>query len=438
MIDPRLPLDDPAALAAGLSRRKSDVDAQTLVALANARLQAVRTFESLRQEQNERQQAMKTAPKGSDEFRALIGGLKELSARVKEADADRRDAQIAFEQALLFVPNLPAPGVPDGGGEEDNPVLRSWGEPRAADPALAHDDVAEALGILDMERAARVSGARFALLRGAGARLERALMAMMLDLHTDQHGYEELLPPYLVTRDAMTGTGQLPKFEEDAFKTSDDDLFLIPTAEVPVTNLHRGEILDGEALPVRYTAFTPCFRREAGSYGKDTRGLIRLHQFQKVELVWFTANDPGASEAAHETLTSHAEAVLQALELPYRVVELCTGDLGFGARRCFDLEVWFPSQDRYREVSSCSNYGDFQARRANIRYRPAGESEGAGGKPRFVHTLNGSALALGRTFAALIENHADPDTGAIRIPAALQPYMGGRTEIGAATAAAEG
>jgi seryl-tRNA synthetase len=286
--------------------------------------------------------------------------------------------------------------------------------------------VAERLGILDMTRAARVSGARFVLLRGAGARLERALANFMLDLHVGE-GYEELLPPFLVTREAMTGTGQLPKFEEDAFKTQGDpELFLVPTAEVPVTNLHRGEILSGADLPIRYAAFTPCFRREAGSYGKDSKGLIRLHQFQKVELVWFTANDPGISEAAHETLTAHAEAVLQALELPYRVVDLCTGDLGFAARRCFDLEVWFPSQDRYREVSSCSDFGDFQGRRANIRYRPDSDE---GGKPRFVHTINGSALAIGRTFAALLENHVQED-GTVRIPDPLQPYMGGMKSIG--------
>lgn len=427
-------MDDPATLVGALARRNSDVDPATLTALAQARLDAVRAFETLRQEQNERQQAMKSAPKGSDEFRALIGGLKELSARVKEADAERRDAQISYEQALLFVPNLPAAQTPDGASALANPVLRTWGDElrRDADPALAHDEVAERLGILDMERAARVAGARFALLRGNGARLERALMSMMLDMHVDEHGYEELLPPYLVNRDAMTGTGQLPKFEEDAFKTQDDpELFLVPTAEVPVTNLHRGEILDGATLPIRYTAFTPCFRREAGSYGKDTKGLIRLHQFQKVELVWFTANDPGVSEAAHETLTQHAEAVLQALELPYRVVDLCTGDLGFCARRCFDLEVWFPSQGAYREVSSCSNFGDFQARRANIRYRP----EDAG-KPRLVHTLNGSALAIGRTFAALLENHVDTATGEVAIPAALQRYMAGRTTLSPPPAAA--
>ena len=426
MIDPRLPLDDPSALAQALSKRRSDVDAASLTALAKTRLDAIRSFEELRQEQNQRQQAMKDAPKGSDEFRALIGGLKELSAQVKAADSKRRDTQSAYEDALLYVPNLPATEAPEGNDEGDNPVLRSWGTPRAADAALAHDDVAERLGILDMTRAARVSGARFVLLRGAGAHLERALANFMLDLHVGE-GYEELLPPFLVTREAMTGTGQLPKFEEDAFKTQDDpELFLVPTAEVPVTNLHRGEILSGADLPIRYAAFTPCFRREAGSYGKDSKGLIRLHQFQKVELVWFTANDPGISEAAHETLTAHAEAVLQALELPYRVVDLCTGDLGFAARRCFDLEVWFPSQDRYREVSSCSDFGDFQGRRANIRYRPDSDE---GGKPRFVHTINGSALAIGRTFAALLENHVQED-GTVRIPDPLQPYMGGMKSIG--------
>ncbi len=429
MIDPRLPVDDPEALERGLARRRAeDVDVVGLRALAEARLDAVKAFEALRAEQNVRQQSMKAAPKGTEEFRGLLAELKDLSARVKEADSARRATQVRYEEALLLVPNLPDAEVQDGASEDDNPTLRSWGEPRAPDAGLAHDEVASRLGILDAERASRVSGARFALLRGAGARLERALASFMLDLHVEAHGYEELLPPFLVSRESMTGTGQLPKFEDDAFKTQGDpELFLVPTAEVPVTNMHRGEILDAEALPLRYVAFTPCFRREAGSYGKDTKGLIRLHQFQKVELVWFTANDPGTSERAHETLTEHAEAVLQALELPYRVVDLCGGDLGFPAARCFDLEVWFPSQGRYREVSSCSNFRDFQARRANIRYRPEG-----GGKPRFAHTLNGSALAVGRTFAALVENHAQPD-GSVRIPAALQPYMGGLVEIPAPT-----
>jgi len=323
-----------------------------------------------------------------------------------------------LEALWLTVPNLPHPGCPVGADESANPELRRWGTPPAFDfEPRPHWELGERLGILDFERAAKLSGARFAVLWGIGARLERALIGLMLDLHTGEHGYTEVLPPFLVSAASMTATGQLPKFEEDLFACRDDDLYLIPTAEVPVTNLHRDEILAEGTLPRRYCAYTPCFRREAGSHGKDTRGLIRQHQFDKVELVRF--EEPESSYAALEELTGHAEAVLQRLELPYRVIELCTGDLGFSAARTYDLEVWLPGQARYREVSSCSCFESFQARRARIRYRVPGQK-----KPRLVHTLNGSGLAVGRTLVALLENHQRAD-GSVRLPEALVPYMGG-------------
>ena len=364
---------------------------------------------------------MRSVAKGSDEFRALIGELKTLSAQVKQAEAARKGAEEALREALLYVPNLPLDDVPVGRGEDDNPVVHTVGEAKVEDWMQPHDEVGEALGLLDFQAASKLSGARFVVLHGAAARLERALLQLMLDLHADEHGYREVVPPFLVHRETMTGTGQLPKFEDDAFKTASPELFLVPTGEVPIVNLHAGQVLDEADLPIRYAGFTPCFRREAGSYGKDTRGLIRLHQFSKVELVWFTL--PEASQAALEALRGHAEAVLQRLELPYRVVELCTGDIGFSAARCFDLEVWFPAQGRYREISSCSDCGDFQARRAAIRYRPE-----AGGKPRLVHTLNGSGLAIGRCLAALLENCQQED-GSVRVPEALRPYMGGLETI---------
>ena len=323
---------------------------------------------------------------------------------------------------LLNVPNIPHESVPVGKDETENVVVRTWGEPKEFDfPPLNHWDIGEMLGIIDFDRASKIAGARFALMKGAGARLERALMNFMLDLNTSK-GYTEVFPPILVNRDSMTGTGQLPKFEMELFRIADPEFYLIPTAEVPVTNIHRDEILQEKDLPLYYTAYTPCFRREAGSYGKDTRGLIRQHQFNKVELVKFVR--PSDSYRELENLTADAEKVLQLLGLPYRVVELCTADIGFSAARTYDLEVWLPAQNTYREISSCSNFEDFQARRASIRFR---EDDRA--KPEFVHTLNGSGLAVGRTVVAILENFQQAD-GTVAIPEALRPYMGGVERIG--------
>lgn len=352
----------------------------------------------------------------ADARKAEVAGLKE-----KQADLDKRrdDAETAIREILINLPNIPADDVPVGKDESANVEIRKWGEPRVFDfEPKDHVDLAEALGILDTDRAAKIAGARFAILNGAGARLERALVNFMLDVHTREHGYAETLPPFLVNEAALFGTGQLPKFAEDLFHTTDERKFaLIPTAEVPVTNYHAGEILDASDLPKRYTAYTPCFRSEAGSYGRDTRGLIRQHQFEKVELVKITL--PEGSESEHERLTADAEKILQLLELPYRTVILSTGDMGFGARKTYDIEVWLPSQQTYREISSCSNCGDFQARRMNLRFRRAG-----GAKPEFAHTLNGSGLAVGRTWIAVLENYQNSD-GSISVPSVLRPYMGG-------------
>ncbi len=348
--------------------------------------------------------------------------MRAVSQKIKEQDEELKQLEEKLQSFLLTIPNLPHATTPVGTSESDNVQVRVWGEPQT--PAFAakpHWEIGEELGILDFERGAKITGARFTLYRGAGARLERALINFMLDLHTDQHGYQEVLPPFMVNRDSMTGTGQLPKFEEDLFKMTDPEFFLIPTAEVPVTNIHRAEILKRTDLPISYTAYTPCFRREAGSYGKDTRGLIRQHQFNKVELVKFV--HPSESDAELEKLTGHAEKVLQLLELPYRVMALCSGDIGFSAAKTYDLEVWLPGQSCYREISSCSTFGDFQARRASIRFR---EDEKA--KPEFVHTLNGSGLAVGRTLVAILENYQQED-GSVLIPAALRPYMGGLERI---------
>ncbi len=335
---------------------------------------------------------------------------KDLEGRLKEIEAD-------LEKILMTVPNLPHASVPDGKSGEENVVVRTVGQkPAMAFAPKAHWEIGEALGILDFERASKISGARFAVYKGLGARLERALVSYMLEVHTSR-GYTEILPPFLVNRASMTGTGQLPKFEEDSFKTSGDpELFLVPTAEVPVTNLHRDEILEGDQLPIKYCAYTPCFRREAGSYGKDTRGLIRQHQFQKVELVKFSRPDKSYEE--HEALTNDAEEILKRLGLHYRVMSLCAGDLGFGAAKCYDLEVWLPGQNAFREISSCSNFEDFQARRAQIRFRG-----GPKDKPQLVHTLNGSGLAVGRTVVAILENYQQAD-GSVVIPEPLRPFMG--------------
>jgi seryl-tRNA synthetase len=372
---------------------------------------------------------------GSDEVAKLkrenqsadvsMAAMKAVGKQIKTIEDGLRDVEETLADLNLRIPNLPHASVPEGSGAGDNTEMRRWGSPPTLiAPAKSHWELGEALGILDFDRAAKISGARFAVLKGAGARLERALINYMLDRHTTQHGYREILPPFLVNRSSMTATGQLPKFEEDLFRLRDEDYFLIPTAEVPITNLHRDETLDGGALPIRYAAYTPCFRREAGSYGKDTKGLIRLHQFNKVELVAFTRPEQSYEEL--ERLTGHAEVILQGLGLHYRVVTLCTGDMGFSTAKTYDIEVWIPSQAHYLEISSCSNFEGFQARRANIRYTGAVEKKGA--KTEYVHTLNGSGLAVGRTLIAILENYQQPD-GSVTIPEVLRHYMSGVEQI---------
>ena len=352
----------------------------------------------------------------------LLAEMKQVSERIKQLDEQLRTLDEQLQERLLYLPNLLHDSVPVGKDEKDNKEIKQWGTRPAFDfPSRSHWEIGETLGILDFERAARVTGARFVFYRGLGARLERALLNFMLDLHVREHGYEEILPPFIVNRASMIGTGQLPKFEEDLFRLGDEDYFLIPTAEVPVTNFYRDEILDEDRLPLSYAAYTPCFRREAGSYGKDTRGLIRQHQFNKVELVKFTT--PERSYEDLERLLQDAESVLQRLGLHYRVVLLCTGDTGFSSAKTYDIEVWLPGQDQFREISSCSNFESFQARRAGIRYRLKG-----GKKTGYVHTLNGSGLAIGRTVVAILENYQRKD-GSVTIPEALRPYMGGISEI---------
>jgi len=361
--------------------------------------------------------------KDKSQAQGLITEMREVGQRIKGLDDELKGIEEALELFLLTVPNIPQASVPIGASEADNVEVRKWGEiPAFSFTPKPHWEIGESLGILDFERGAKLTGARFTLYKGAGARLERALINFMLDLHTGRHNYVEMLPPFMVNRESMTGTGQLPKFADDLFRLEGTDYYLIPTAEVPVTNIHRNEILRGADLPIFYTAYTPCFRKEAGSYGKDTRGLIRQHQFNKVELVKFV--HPAESSRELEGLLADAEEVLQLLGVPYRVVELCTADLGFSAARTYDIEAWLPGQGTYREISSCSNFEDFQARRASIRFR---EDDKA--KPEFVHTLNGSGLAVGRTVVAILENFQQAD-GTVTIPEALRPYMGGLEIIG--------
>ncbi|MEK6777324.1 MAG: serine--tRNA ligase [bacterium] len=351
--------------------------------------------------------------------------MKDVSAEIKELKKKKVEVEASIQEILLRIPNFPHASVPEGKGEEDNPEVKRWGRPPEFDfPPQAHWDIGEKLDILDFKRGAKLAGARFTLYKGLGARLERALINFMLDVHTREKGYQEILPPFMVNRATMTGTGQLPKFEEDlfrVFKDENEDFFLIPTAEVPVTNIYSQEILEPGRLPVYFTAYTPCFRREAGSYGKDTRGLIRQHQFNKVELVKLV--EPENSYQELERLLGDAEDILKRLDLHYRVVTLCTGDIGFAASKTYDIEVWLPGQNAYREISSCSNFEDFQARRASIRYRPV-----SGAKPEFVHTLNGSGLAVGRTLVAILENYQLKD-GSVAIPEVLRPYMNGLERI---------
>jgi seryl-tRNA synthetase len=352
----------------------------------------------------------------------LIAEMKRVSQEMKELDRIVEEKEKGLQEFLLLIPNLPHTSVPQGKDSSDNVEVRRWGEiPKFDFEPKAHWDLGEELGILDFKNGAKIAGARFTLYWDLGAKLERALINFMLDLHTSEHGYREVLPPFMVNRMTMTGTGQLPKFEEELFKVEGTDYYLIPTAEVPVTNIHQDEVLEEEALPLYYTAYTPCFRKEAGSYGKDTRGLIRQHQFNKVELVKFTKPENSYDEL--EKLLSDAEEVLKRLRLPYRVVNLCTGDLGFSASKTYDIEVWLPGQNAFKEISSCSNFEDFQARRAKIRYRISGRS-----KTEYVHTLNGSGLAVGRTLVAILENYQQPD-GSVVIPEVLRPYLNGVDRI---------
>ncbi|EFV74033.1 seryl-tRNA synthetase [Bacillus sp. 2_A_57_CT2] len=378
--------------------------------------------EQLKSKRNEVSQQVAALKREKQDADHLIAEMREVGGKIKALDEELRTVEEELDQLLLSIPNIPHESVPVGETEDDNVEIRKWGEVREFDfEPKPHWDVATDLDLLDFERASKVTGSRFVFYKGLGARLERALFNFMLDLHTDEHGYKEVLPPYMVNRTSMTGTGQLPKFEEDAFLIESEDYFLIPTAEVPVTNMHREEILNADELPINYAAFSACFRSEAGSAGRDTRGLIRQHQFNKVELVKFVKPEESYEEL--EKLTGHAEKVLQMLGLPYRVMSMCTGDLGFTAAKKYDIEVWIPSYNTYREISSCSNFEGFQARRANIRFRRE-----AKGKPEHVHTLNGSGLAIGRTVAAILENYQQAD-GSVIIPEVLRPYMGNREVI---------
>lgn len=387
-----------------------------------ARRELIVKTEQLKERRNEVSQQISQLKREKKDADHLIKEMREVGEQIKQLDEHLRVKEANFQHILLSIPNIPHESVPLGETEDDNVEVRKWGElPQFDFEPKPHWDIADQLNILDFERAGKVTGSRFVFYKGLGARLERALFNFMLDLHVDEHGYEEMLPPYLVNRASMTGTGQLPKFEEDLFLVNDEDFFLIPTAEVPVTNYHRDEILTADQLPKKYAAFSACFRSEAGSAGRDTRGLIRQHQFNKVELVKFVKPEDSYEEL--EKLTRDAEKVLQLLKLPYRVMSMCTGDLGFTAAKKYDIEVWIPSYDTYREISSCSNFEAFQARRANIRFRRELK-----GKPEHVHTLNGSGLAIGRTVAAIIENYQQAD-GSIVIPEVLRPYMGNREVI---------
>ncbi len=405
-----------------LSLRGQAISLEQFISIDGERRKALQEWEKLRATQkkvSEEISGLKREGKGAD---VLLAEMKKVSNDLKELDRIIQEKEKALQDFLLTIPNLPHPTVPIGKDSSDNAEVRRWGEIRKFDfEPKPHWDIGEALGILDFKTGAKIAGARFTLYWDLGAKLERALINFMLDLHTREHGYREVLPPFMVNRTTMTGTGQLPKFEEELFKVEGVDYFLIPTAEVPVTNIHQDEVLEEKQLPLYYTAYTPCFRKEAGSYGKDTRGLIRQHQFNKVELVKFTKPEDSYKEL--EKLLSNAEEVLKRLELPYRVVNLCTGDLGFSASKTYDIEVWLPGQNTFKEISSCSNFEDFQARRAKIRYRFSGKS-----KTEYVHTLNGSGLAVGRTLVAILENYQQAD-GSVVVPEVLRPYLCGVERI---------
>ena len=426
MIDPKLLRQAAKDVAANLARRGFEFDADAYLALEERRKTLQVETEALQNERNTSAKSIGKAKAAGEDIEPLLAAVRDLGDRLATSEECLQEVQSELRDLELDLPNLLADDVPDGNAEDDNAEQRRWGEPVVPDFEVRdHIELGENLGQLDFESASRISGARFTVMRGGLARMQRALIQFMLDVHTAEHGYEEAYVPYLVQAQALVGTGQLPKFEEDLFRTcTETPFYLIPTAEVPVTNLARDIILESGDLPVRYVAHTPCFRSEAGSYGQDTRGMIRQHQFEKVELVQFVA--PGKSMQALEELTGHAEVILQRLELPYRVVTLCSGDTGFGSAKTYDIEVWLPGQGRYREISSCSNYNDYQARRMKARFRNPDT-----GKPELIHTLNGSGVAAGRALIAVMENFQQAD-GSIRVPDVLQPYMGGVEEISAA------
>ena len=422
MLDLKLLRSETEKVKAALGRRKENVDVDAVLAVDDKRRALLVEVEALKAKQNEVTKQIPAMKKEGKDTTAVFAEMKELSEKIKELDVKTREVEAELNTMMLTIPNIPDSSVPDGDTDEDNIEIRKFSEPKnfTFEPK-AHWDIGADLGILDPDTAAKITGARFTVYKDIGARLERAVINYFLDMHTEKHGYTEVFPPFMVHRNSMVGTGQLPKFEEDAFKVANTDYFLVPTAEVPVTNMYREQILDGSQLPIKHVAYTACFRAEAGSAGRDTRGLIRQHQFNKVELVKFAK--PEESYAELEKLTNDAEMVLQGLGLPYRVVQICIGDLGFTAAKKYDIEVWMPSYGRYVEISSCSNFEDFQARRANIKYK-----DGQGSKAQFVHTLNGSGVAVGRTVAAILENNQNED-GSVTIPEVLVPYMNGRKVI---------
>jgi seryl-tRNA synthetase len=421
MLDIRLLRDDLEQVKKRMATRGIEIDWEEFLSLDRQRRDVLSRLEKLKEQKNRLSGEIGKLKKNGADAKELMREVEQLSEKIRGTERPLAEVEAGFEQFMLTVPNLPHADVKVGKNSADNREVRRWGvRPQFDFPARNHWEIGEELDILDFQRAAKLAGARFVIYKGAAARLERALINFMLDLHTGEHGYKEIIPPTLVNRAALTGTGNLPKFEEDLFQIQSPEYFLIPTAEVPLTNIHREEVLQREALPIKYTAVTLCFRREAGSYGKDVRGLIRQHQFNKVEMVKLC--EPEFSYDELETMVENAEEVLKRLELAYRVVELCTGDMGFASAKTYDIEVWLPGQDTYREISSCSNCEDFQARRAQIRYRKEKE------KPNFVHTLNGSGLAVGRTLVAILENYQQKD-GSVLIPKALRPYMGGLDRI---------
>lgn len=417
MLDIKFIRNNPEVVKEAMHKRGADVALENFLSLDEERRARLVQVEQLKNNRNTASEEIGKLKKAGQDAEEMVLEMRQVSQRIKEIDDELKEIETNLENMALNIPNIPHESVPVGSSDQDNVTVRTWGEPRNFDfDSLAHWDLGENLSILDFERGAKITGARFTVYKGAGARLERAIINFMLDLHTGQHGYTEIFPPFMVHRDSMIGTGQLPKFEEDAFKINNTEYYLIPTAEVPVTNLHRGEILDGANLPIYYCAYSACFRAEAGAHGRDTRGLIRQHQFNKVELVKFTQPENSFEEL--EKLTANAEKVLQLIGLPYRVISLCTGDLGFSSAKTYDIEVWLPSYNAYKEISSCSNFVDYQARRANIKYRPNPQA-----KAEFVHTINGSGLAVGRTVAAILENYQQAD-GSVLVPEVLKPYMG--------------